>query len=82
MTFGARGRQMTAGQSKPSLLVLGQRKRGRLVAFETVAAVAGVEVRRRCKLSCVLVRVALDAAVKFDFEQSVFAFGNMALGAL
>ena len=62
--------------------MLGQRKGGRLVTFEIVATVACVEVGRRCKLPCVLVGVALGAAVKLDFEQRVLALGYVTLSTL
>jgi len=47
----ARHRHMAARQYKPGLLVLGQGEGGRRVPLQVVALVAGVEIRRRGKLS-------------------------------
>ncbi len=81
MTFRAGRRHVATGQREAGVFVLGQGKRRWLVTFEIVAAVAGVEVRSRRKLPGMLIGVAVNAAIKFDFEQSVFALGNMALRA-
>ena len=62
--------------------MLGQRKRGRLVTFEVVAAIASVEVRRSRKLPSVLVCVAFGAAIKLDLEERGFTLRNVALSTL
>jgi hypothetical protein len=53
-----------------------------LISLQCVAAFAGVEIRSRCKLSIVLVFVAIGTAREFHFKKCVFAFRDMTLGAL
>lgn len=48
--------------------VLGQRKRGRLVAIHGMAAIASIEIGRRRKLSGVPVAMAIRAAIELHFE--------------
>lgn len=59
----------------------GQSKRRRFVSLQIVATLTTIEVRRRRKLSRVLVGVAVGAALQLDFEQSVCALGNVAPNA-
>src|ERR1700676_2458583 len=73
---------MSSSENEVRLFVAQQREGRRLVAFKTVAAVASVEVRRSGELPGVTVSVTVRATLKFDLEQCVLAFGNMALGAL
>jgi len=47
-----------------------------------VAALAGIQVRSRRKLSIVVILVAIGATLKLDLEECVFAFWDMTLGAL
>lgn len=57
-----------SGEREMSFLVLGQRKRGRLVAIHRMTTFASIEIRRGGKLSRVPVAMAICAAIKFDFE--------------
>ena len=59
---------MPSGQQEVSFFMLGQSERGGLVTFEIMAAIAGVEVRRRGKLAGVTVAVAIGAAVELHLE--------------
>lgn len=68
MALGARDRDVSSSQDEARLLMLGQGKCGRLVAFEIVTAIAGVEIRRRGKLSGMAVAVTIGAAVELQFE--------------
>jgi len=81
MTFGAWNRHMPTGQHKVSFLMLGQAERRRLIRLQIVAAVAGIKVRSRRKLSLMLVGMTVSAALELDLEQSVLALRNMALRA-
>lgn len=81
MAFGARNRHMPTAQHKVSFLMFGQAKRRRLIRLQIVAAVAGIKVRSRRKLSLMLVGMTVSAALELDLEQSVLALRNMALGA-
>lgn len=70
------------GKNKVCLFVSSQSEGRWLVAFKIMAAVASIEIGRSCELTAVLVAVAVGAALEFDFEQSVFALGDVALRAL
>lgn len=82
VTVTARNRDVPASQNEMRLFVASQRERRGLVPFKIVALVASVEIRRCCELSGMLVAVAVGAALELDFEQSVFALGNVTLRAL
>jgi len=79
MAIGARHSHVTARQNKPGLLMPGQRKGRRLVSIQGVALIAGIEIRRGRELRSVLIGVAIGAAIKFDFEQRVLPFRDVAL---
>ena len=82
VTVTARNRDVPAGQDEVRLFVACQREGRGLVTLKIVALVASVEIRCRRELSGMLVVVAVGAALKFDFEQSIFALGNVALRTL
>ena len=70
---------VSSSECKMSFLVLGKRKRGRLITIHGMTTLASIEIRRGGKLSRVPVAMAICAAIEFDFEQRVLAFRNMAL---
>jgi len=82
MAVGAGHGDVPAGQRELRFLVLGKREGRRLVSIQSVALVAGVEVRCGDKLSGVLIFVARSALVKLDFEERVLAFGDVTLVAV
>lgn len=82
VAIAARNRNVPACQKEVGLLVASQRKRRWFISFKIVAAVASIEIGRSCELTAVLVAVAVSAALEIDFEQSVFAPGDVALRAL
>lgn len=82
VAFGAWNRQVAAGQHKTRFLVLGKRERGRLVRFDVVAAIAGIEVRSGGKLSRVPIGMAIRTALELDLEQRVLALRDVALRTL
>jgi len=59
---------VATGEYEARLLVFGQAERRRLVSLQIVAAIAGIEVWRRRKLSCMLVAVAISAAFELDLK--------------
>src|SRR5579864_962122 len=82
MAVGAGHGDVPAGQRELRFLVLRMREGRRLVSIQSVALIAGVEVRCGDKLSGVLILVARSALVKLDFEQRVLAFGDVTLVAV
>jgi len=82
VAVSARSRQVAAGQGKMRFLVSRQSERGRLIGLESVAAVAGVEIRSSRKLPRMPVGMAVSAARELDFEQRVLPLRNMTLRAL
>ena len=78
----AGSRHVTSGENEARLLVLGDAERGGLVALESVAAIAGVEIGRGNELSGMPVSMAIRAVLEFHLEQRLFALGNMTLGTL
>lgn len=78
----ARNRYVSARKREMRFFVPGQRKRGRLVALEIVAAIAGVEIGGGRELRSVFITVAVGATLELDLEQRVLAFWNVALRAL
>jgi len=82
VAVGARYGDMSAGQYKVRLLVLRKGEGRRLVSLQVVAAIARVEIGRRCKLSRMPVFMAVRAQIKLYPVQRVFALGHMALSAL
>lgn len=82
VAVGAGHGKVSAGKNELRFFVARKGKSGGLVAFQTVAAVTSVEVRRCGKLSGVTVAVAIRATIELHLEQRVLALGNMALGAL
>lgn len=81
VTVRARNCNVAASQHEMRLLVPGKCKGRRFVALQIVAAIAGVQVRRRGKLSSVPVAVTIGAGRELDLEQSVFSLRNMTLRA-
>ena len=79
VAVGTGNGDVPSGEREMSFLVLGQRKRGRLVAIHRMTTLASIEIRRTGKLSRVPVAMAICAAIEFDFEYRVLAFRNMAL---
>lgn len=82
MAIAARNRHMTPTQREGRFVVPPQAECGWQKAFQAVAALAGVEVRRSGKLPGVLIAVAVSAALELHPEQRVFSLGNMTLPAL
>ena len=68
VALGTGDGDVPASECEVSFLVLGQGKRGRLVAIHCVTTLAGIEIRRCGKLSRVTVAMAICAAIEFDFE--------------
>lgn len=60
----------------------GQGKRGWSIAFQCVAAVAGIEVGCVCELPLMPIAVTVGALLEFDFEKRVSPLGNVTLFAL
>lgn len=81
VAIGARHREVPTGQRKMSLLMLGECKGGRLVSLQVVAFIAGIEIWGGGKLTGMAVLVAIGAEGKLHPVESVFALGNVALGA-
>lgn len=79
VAVGTGNGDMPSGEREMSFLVLGQRKRGRLVAIHRMTTLASIEIRRGGKLSGVPVGMAICAAIEFDFECCVLPFWDMAL---
>jgi len=79
MTIAAGDRDVPASQREACLFVERQCEGGRAVAIQSVATLAGVEIRRGGELPGVAVAVAIGAMLKLDFELRVFALGNVAL---
>ena len=82
VAVGARHGNVATSEPEAGLLMFGQIECGWLVSLQIVAAIAGIEIRRRCELSGMLVGVTVCAARELDLEESRFSFRNMALGAL
>ena len=72
---------MPAGQNEVRVLVFRQGERRRFITIEVMATIARIEIRCARELPSVLIAVAIGAALKFDFENSVFSFRNMTLRA-
>lgn len=79
VAIGARHRNVAAGQNEARLFVEHESEGGWAVAIQSVATLAGVEVRRGGELSSVAVAVAIGAMLKLDLKLCVFALGKMAL---
>ncbi len=77
----ARHRHMAAREKEMGFFMFGQGEGGGLVAFQVVAATAGVEIRSSGELIRVPVAMAIGAALELDLEQRVFASGNVTLRA-
>lgn len=82
MALGAGHSNVSARQDEAGLLVLGQGEGGGFVAFESVAALASVEVWSCGELAGMPVCMAIGAALEFHLEQGVLALRYVALGAL
>ena len=82
VTVAACDRDVSPGQRKTSLLVLGQGKGRGYVGIEVMALVTGIEVGCRRELTRVAILVAICAKVKLHPVERVLAFGDMALLAL
>jgi len=72
-------RDVPSSQDEMRLFVASQGEGRGLVTFKIVALVASVEIRCRRELPGMLIAVAVGAALELDFEQSIFALGNVAL---
>lgn len=81
VTIGARHRYVLASQQEAGLFVAGQRKRGRSVGLNGMAAFAGVEIWRRSELAGVLIFMTVGAVLKLHLEQSVDATRDVAFFA-
>ena len=68
VAVAARHRHVASSQREPGFFVTRQGERRWLVAFEVVAAVAGIAVRCSRELSGMLIAVAVDAELELDFE--------------
>ena len=68
MTVIAGNRHVTSTQPKGRFVVPAQAECGGQKAFQAVAALAGVEVRRGGKLPGVLVAVAVSTALELHLE--------------
>jgi len=82
MAVGTRDRDVSSSQDEVCLLVLGQGKCGRLVAFQIVTTITGIEIGRGGKLSGMAVAMAIGAALELHFEKSVLSFREMTLHTL
>jgi len=81
VAVGTRHGHVPTREHEVRFFVLGEGKGGGLVRFQIMAAVAGVEVRRRRELIRVPIIVAIGTALKLHLEQRVFSFWEMALRA-
>jgi len=81
VAISAGHRDVSASEGEVGFFVLRQSEGGGLVAFQSVAAIAGIEVRSGCKLAGMAIVVAIGAAIKLYLEKCVFPLGNVALGA-
>jgi hypothetical protein len=70
-----------AGERETGLLVTSEGEKGRAKPFHVVTGLAAIQVRGGGKLSLVKVTVAVLAGGRGNFEESVFALREMALGA-
>jgi len=68
VTVGTRHGNVSSGENKVRVLVAGQGEGRRLIRFQAVAALTGVEIRRSRKLSGMTVTVAICTAVELDLE--------------
>jgi len=82
VAVGAWNRDVPARQNEVRLFVASQCERRWLIAFKVVAPVARIEIGRSRELAAVLVAVAIGATLESDFEQSIFALGDVTLRAL
>lgn len=70
--------RVPASQNEFRRLVLRKGKCRRFVSLQVVAALTSIQVRGSGKLSRMFVGMAIGTALKLDFEESVFAFRNVA----
>jgi hypothetical protein len=82
VAISAWNRHVAASQDELGRFVSYQRKRGRFIPLQVMAALTAVEVWRRSKLSRMLVGMAVGATLELDLELCVFAFRDVASGAL
>lgn len=82
VAVSARRRHVATSQRKMRFLVPRQGKRGRLIALECVAAVAGVEIGSGRELPGMTIAVAVGALRELDFEQRVLPLRKVTLRAL
>ena len=82
MAVGARDGNVSTGEHEVGFLVLGQAEGGRSVRFKIVAAIAGIEIRRRRKLARMLIGVTVGTALELDLEERVLPLGHVTLRAL
>ena len=68
VAVAARNRDVSVGEHEMGFFMTGEREGRRLVAFEVVAAVASIEIRRSRELPGMLVAVAVGTALELDFE--------------
>ena len=81
VAIGARNCDVPTCEHEVRLSVSSQAERGRLVALEIMAAIAGVKVGSGYELSRMPVGMTVGAAIKPDLEQSIFSPWDMALRA-
>ncbi len=82
VAVGAGHRDVPSGKDEMRLLVPRQRECRRLVGFQIVTAVAGVEIRRCRKLRRMFVSVAIGATLELYLEQRLLALGKVTQLAL
>jgi len=68
VTVATRSSDMSSRQGELRLFVPGQSEGGRSIAFQGVALLASVEIRRRGELGIVLVGVTVGAVLEVDFK--------------
>ena len=68
VAIGARHGKVATSEHEASLLMFGRTECRWLIALQVVAAIAGVEVWRRCELASMFVGVTVCAAFELDLE--------------
>ena len=73
---------MAARKNEMGLFMFGHGEGGGLVAFQVVAAIAGIEIWSSRELIRMPVAVTIGAVLELHLKQSVFALGDVTLRAL
>jgi hypothetical protein len=73
---------MRVRENESSLLMARQAERGRFESVQSVALLTAVHIRGGGELGLVLVLMAVQTPVKFEFVNGVFPARNVALRAL